>query len=396
MDLVEVLEQINKASLRFLQPLTPEATYRAIIDEAIKLVQADEGYLALAKNNELSIKYAYVPFLGPPKMRRRGFTYTAFSQKKAYVTYAEDFKEVHPELVKAGIQSTIFIPIVNKGKSMGVMNIMSHHRLRKFTQKELSILKLFGSMASLAIHKTQLYSETKTNLEARNLFLSMAAHEFRTPITTISGYAQLLRNKIGEDRLEKRWVEDIYRETLRLTRLIEELLEVNRIHLGHFHYNWQENNLVEVLDKAIEDFIITYPNNQLNYKNTVAKEDANVICDRDKITQVLNNILDNATKFSPKIKKVNIFLKKRGEELVIQIRDYGLGINQQDMNKVFEGFYRGTNNTKEGMGLGLYLSHQIIKEHKGRISIKSKIDKGTTVEICLPKINIDKVWKSHS
>lgn len=391
MDLVDVLEKINKSSLRFLQPLTPEATYQAIIEEALKLVNGDEGYIALAEKDELNIKYAYPQSLGSIKLRKIGFSYTSFTQKKAFVTYIEEFKHFHPELVKAGIQSTIFIPLANKGKSIGVMNIMSRQRLKRFSQKELSILKLFGSLASLAIHKIQLYSETKATLASRDLFLSMAAHEFRTPITTISGYAQLLREKITQDDSEKNWVEEIYRETQRLTRLIKELLEVNRIHLGQFQYNLQENNLAEIVDKAIEAFKISYPDHQLNFTNTVAEEDSIIICDNDKIMQVLINLLDNAAKFSPQIKKVNVSLKGNNDELIVRIRDYGQGIAQQDLNKVFEGFYRGINNTKEGMGLGLYLSNQIINEHRGKILIKSKINIGTTVEISFPKITVDTV-----
>ncbi len=386
MDLVNVLEKINRSSLRFLRPLTPEATYQAIIEEALKLVNGDEGYIALEEEGILNIKYAYLPILGTIVIRRRGFSYTSFLQKKAFVTYVEEFQGIHPEMATAGIQSTIFIPIVNKSKSMGVMNIMSHHRLKKFSQKELSILKLFGSLASLAIHKTQLYSETKKTLEARNLFLSMAAHEFRTPITTISGYAQLLKKKIKKDSKEKSWVDEIYRETHRLTRLIKELLEVNRIHIGRFEYRWEENNLIEILDEIIEAFKISYPEHQLNFQNTAAKQNSVIICDNDKIAQVLINILDNAAKFSPQAKKVAVSLKEENENLIIQIRDYGMGIARHDLNKVFEGFYRGTNNTKEGMGLGLYLASQIIKEHRGKILIKSEVNKGTTVEIILPKI----------
>ncbi|MCL5070250.1 MAG: HAMP domain-containing histidine kinase [Actinobacteria bacterium] len=218
----------------------------------------------------------------------------------------------------------------------------------------------------------------------------MAAHEFRTPITTISGYAQLLITKMKEDSLEKSWVQEIYRETHRLTRLIKELLEVNLIHLGQFQYNWQENNLAEILDKAIEAIKISYPNHQLNFKSMITKEGSMIVCDRDKITQVLNNILDNAAKFSSKNAKIDIVLKSNNEELIIQIKDYGLGIKQQDLNKVFKGFYRGINNTKEGMGLGLYLSDQIVKKHKGKILIKSKVNTGTTVRISFPKTSVKK------
>lgn len=397
MDLIEVLERINRSSLRFLQPLTPEATYQAIIEEALKLVDGDEGYIALAEDDELKIKYAFPPALASIIMRKRGFSYTSFAQKKAFAVYMEEFKDIHPELVAAGIQSTMFIPLANKGKSIGVMNIMSRHRIRRFTQKELSILKLFGSLASMAITKTQLYNETKKALETRNLFLSMAAHEFRTPITTISGYAQLLKQKKEEKLLpsskqnymEKSWIEEIYKETLRLERLIKELLEVNRIHLGLFQYNWREINLAEIAQRVIEAFQILYPKHQINFKNTIAKENSIIIGDTDRITQILNNILDNAAKFSGKTKKIDIVLKENDNELILQIKDYGLGISQHDKVKIFEGFYRGSNNTKEGMGLGLYLSNQIIKAHRGEIDIKSKINHGTTVRLTFPKANIE-------
>lgn len=388
MDLIDVLERINRSSLRFLQPLTPEATYQTIIEEALKLVNGDEGYIAIAENNKLRIKYAYPPTLRLLRMRKRGFSYTSFSQKKAFVTYMEDFKKIHPELIKAGIQSTIFIPLANKGKSIGVMNIMLRHLIRRFSQKELSILKLFGSLASLAIHKTQLYSETKEALETRNLFLSIAAHEFRTPITTISGYAQLLKTKTKHDELEQKWVEEIYRESFRLNHLIKELLEVNRISLGQLQYDWQENNLAEIIERVAEAFLITHPYYKLNFRNAVAKKNSITICDHGKITQVLNNILDNAAKFSSKVKKIDLSLKKTDKELMIQIKDYGIGISQRDKTRLFEGFYKGSNHTKEGMGLGLYLANQIIKDHRGKITIKSKINQGTIVKISLPRITM--------
>lgn len=385
---VDILEQINRSSLHFLQQLTPEDTYATIIEEALKLVKGDEGYIALEEGGELAIKYASPPSLLNMKMRKRGFSYTSYKERKAFVTYPEDFKDVHPELLEAGIRSTIFIPLSNKGKSVGVMNIMSRHLTKRFSDKELSVLKLFGSMASMAIRKTQLYSEVKSALESRDLFLSMAAHEFRTPITTISGYSQLLRNKIKAESSEKRWVDEIFRETQRLSRLVNELLEVNRIKSGQLQYNWEECNISQLVKKVINGFRISHPTRQVDLKIEIEENESIIIGDEDKISQVLINLLDNAAKFSPLDKKIDVVLTEKYEGLAVQVRDYGHGIAQKDIHRVFEGFYRGVNNTKEGMGLGLYISYQIIKEHRGEVYVKSKINKGTTVEIRFPKTKL--------
>lgn len=386
MDLVDVLERINRSSLRFLQSLTPEATYQAIIEEALKLVNGDEGYIALAEGEELVIKYAYPPSLDSLIMRKRGFTYTAYQQKKAYVTYAEEFGHIHPELVKAGIQSTIFIPIVNKGKSMGAMNIMSYQRLKKFSQKELSILKLFGSMASMAIQKTQLYAETKEALEARNLFISTAAHEIRTPVTTIFGYAQLFLNNFTAGRtLKQEWLDSLHGECNRLRHLINDLLEASHIHSGNIRYNFKEYSLKEIVKRAINNFKFNHPDRSLIIRDLLQEKQDLVIGDSDRLIQAFINLLDNAAKFSPPESKIALFLKKEDANLVVRIKDKGKGITKTDLEKVFDRYYRGGGAKYEGLGLGLFLVKNIIEHHHGSIELKSKLNKGTTAEIRLPK-----------
>lgn len=383
---VDILEIINQSALGFMQLLTPEATYKAIIDEALKLVEGDEGYIALKADSKLQIVYARPKTLMGIKIRKKGFSYVAYSQKRAFVTFPEKYKEVHPELIEMGIQSTIFIPLFNGRESIGVINIMLKKRSRIFTPKELSILRLFGALASMAIRKTQLYSETKSALETRDLFISMAAHEFRTPLTTIGGYAQLLKLKIKKESAEKRWVEEIYKEAQRLSRLVNELLVLNHIKTGRLQYFWKECNLYALTNEVIELFKVANPERKINFETNVLETDSFVVGDDDKITQVLINILDNAAKFSPKDKYIDISLKGDNEDLIIQIKDYGEGVDKKDQNKIFEGFYRGSNNAKEGMGLGLYLAKRIIERHKGKIRLKSKLNQGSIVEIKLPRI----------
>lgn len=384
-----ILEQINRSALRFLQPLTSQKTYAVIIEEACKLVDGEMGYMVLEENGKLNLVYASEEVLRHFKIRKKGYTYTAFSKRKAFVVYAKEYVRVHPELLELGIQSAILIPLFYKNRQLGALGVFSTRSDAGFTNKELNILKLFGSMATLAIRKTQLYDETHKALESRDMFLSMAAHEFRTPITTIAGYAQMLRLrliKLKEDHdTEKRWTEEIYTETIRLSRLVGELLEVNRISSGLNVYKWQEPSLKVLLNRAVSNFNAARPQYKIKLLDNLNGADQ-IVADSDKLLQVFVNILDNAAKFSSSDKEITIELKDKGDIFSINIRDQGLGIPKNERANIFKGYYRGTNNQKEGMGLGLYISKEIIEKHKGTIRVKSKINQGTNMEIRLPKL----------
>lgn len=389
MDLVEVLEKINRSSLRFLQTLTPEATYQTIIEEAIKLVNGDEGYLALAESGKLNIKYAYLPNLGNVIMRKRGYSYTSFSQKKAFVTYIEDFKSVHPEMTKAGIQSTIFIPLSNRGVSIGVMNIMSHRRMKRFSQKELSILKLFGSLASLAIHKTQLYSETKVALEMRDHFIAMAAHELKTPLTSVSGYIQLLHDKLVSTKTtESRWIEQLYNESQRLKNLVNELLAINQIKSGKLSYFMKVCSLREILKSTKRTAELTFPHRKLTFEDKLNGLSDLTIGDHDKIMQMLTNLIENAVKFSSHRSSIKIVLDFKKPNFIVSVEDQGIGIPKNEVKKIFQEYQKGSRHDREGMGIGLFLVKDILTRLHGNIKVRSKVGKGTIMEVRLPKANI--------
>lgn len=385
-----ILAKIQKAALRFLIPLTPEETYATIGQEAVKLVGGEHNTIYLFKEGELERVYSSIQSLFKISGKERDIRYEVIRTGKPAVLSLDLMKKLkkkYPFMGEVYDRSAIMIPLSYRGKTIGLLSVMAL-KDSNFSAKELDVLILFGSLASLAIRKTQLYDETKQALETRDLFLSMAAHEFRTPLTTIGGYAQMLKLKIKKEVAEKRWVGEIYRESQRLTRLVNELLAVNRLRTGQLQYNWQECNFFVLASEAIEAFKVAHPQRQINLKMEVEETDTFVVGDDDKILQVLTNVLDNAAKFSPAEKGVDVSLKKDDSKLILQIRDYGSGIAKKDLDKVFKGFYQGVNNTKEGMGLGLYISHQIIQEHKGEIIIKSKLNKGTTIEIRLPRIAI--------
>lgn len=381
--MANVLDKIYKAGLKFLEPLTPEETYKIIVDQAIKLVKADFGSIFLEQQGQLQRIYTSNPRLHQIKVRKRGTTDKTFKTRRIHIFDAKVLSKIHPQFRMLKIRSIISIPLAYRNQSLGVLSLQSV-RSEHFTIKELNVLKWFGSLATLAITKTQLYDQVKKALEARDLFISMAAHELRTPITTVSGYSQLLYSKLaGNNTTEAKWISDLNWEATRLTYLVNELLEVDRIKTGEFQYIFKECSLREVVRRAIADFQFTFPDYKVMVDDKLNGVDI-VIGDFNKLLQLTINLLDNAAKFSPPESEITIELKARKPHISLIVKDQGIGIPKKNLAKVFKKFYTGVDHTKEGMGLGLFLANNIVKQHLGDIIVHSKEKKGTKVEVKLP------------
>lgn len=384
-----ILEKIYKASLKFLVPQTPEEVYQVIVEEAVKLVDADFGSIVLEQNGKLVKVYSSSEVGYQVKFRKNGFTYQSFKERKIVIAPIFQFGKSHADLRAMGIRWSMFIPLSYHGKAIGTISVNSK-RDKEFTKKEQQSLELLGSMASLAIRRSQLYSETQKALEARDLFISMAAHEFRTPVTTIYGYAQLLYNrKENLPEAESRWAEGMHTESYRLTLMMNDLLEINRIKSGRMQFDWKECSLRYLMTRTVNNFKFNYPDREIVLRERLQENEADyVIGDHDKLLQVFTNILDNAAKFSKHDTKVIFDLCSKGGNFIISIKDSGTGISKKDLPRIFEGYYRGRDANREGMGLGLFLAKNIVDEHHGFIHIHSKVNKGTTVEVHLPKAKI--------
>jgi signal transduction histidine kinase len=384
----DILQRIYKASLKFMAPLDAHDTYATIVEEAIKLVGGSYGHIVLKHDGEFQKVYASNPISYKSRVQKRGYVHKVFITGRPLIIEADTASKKHPELKEMRIKSTIIIPLANRQDAMGALTLNSPKE-RHFGPTELNVLTLFGAMASMAIRKAQLYDEISKALELRDLFISMAAHELRTPLTTISGYAQLLKTK--KDKLgpqEGRWVDELSWEITRMTYLVNELLEMNKIKSGKLQYNLKECSLNRIIGRALMDFRFSFPNRKIIFTSTVSDRADRVIGDFDKLLQAVINLLENAVKFSPIETPINVRLSYRSPYFKITIRDRGRGIPQEDMSKIFQGYYRGANNKVEGMGLGLYLVKDIVERHRGTVSVQSRLNKGTTVDIRLLKAKV--------
>ncbi len=378
-----MLDKLYASALKFMAPQTLPETYATAVNEALKLAQADYGTIFLNQEGNLHRVYTNVPLIRRAHPRKDGYTQKAFKTGKTFVLTPKEFS-VHPTLIKNHVKSLVIIPLTHHKKSLGVLTLQAKEN-KHFTKARIETLRLFGSLVSLAIEKNQLYSETKNALKIRDLFISMAAHELRTPTTTIQGYAQLMKGKLDKKQpVPIKWVETLQAETRRLNNLLQELLQINQIKTGHFIYQIKENSIRQIVERAIAASKITHPNHKIKLEDRLNGRSDIILSDFDKILQAIINLINNAAKFSPPDAPITIRLSAEETYISISVRDRGKGIAKRDLPYIFDGFYKGRDNTKEGMGLGLYISESIIQRHRGIISLNSKVGKGTIAEIKLP------------
>lgn len=378
------LEKVNQQSLKYLSPLNLQETCRLIVEEGIKLIQTDFGSIFIAQNEELKRVYASSSFFNKIKHHKNDYIHKALKINKPVILSVKQIFRYHPEIKRIKIHSGIALPLTHKRKPVGVITMMSL-KDNYFTGKRVRSLKLFIPLVMLAIRKAQLYDENSEAIETRDRFITMAAHELRTPLTTVNGYAQLLYSKLAKaDTPESRWVEELSWESYRLTLLVNELMEINRVKTGQFHYTWKECCIREIVGRALKDFRFTHPQNKVVLKNKLKTGKSLIIGDYNKLLQVITNLLDNAVKFSPPDKAITIVLRRKPGYVISEIKDKGKGISRKDLPYIFDMFYKGENHTREGLGIGLFLAKNIITNHHGTICIKSNKNKGTTVEIKLP------------
>jgi signal transduction histidine kinase len=224
--------------------------------------------------------------------------------------------------------------------------------------------------------------EQKEIDKKKDEFISLASHELKTPLTTIKAFFQLAIRDIPSESGSFHLIPKAARQVNRMEHLIADLLDVSRLSSGQLKYNTEEFNFGALLEETIESMRAVYPGRSLVLEKSVQ---VRINADRQRIEQVIINLLNNAVKYSPEGGQVLIRSKIDGGRLMVTIQDFGIGIEEKDIGKLFEKFNRiDTDHRFQGMGLGLFLSAEIIKQHGGSIFAESKPGKGSAFSFELP------------
>ena len=294
----------------------------------------------------------------------------------------------------AKLASLLILPLRTRREMIGALVIAANDPDRAMTDDKLPLAELLAERAALAIENAKLYTE---QVEARRKvedlsrlkdeFLSIASHELRTPVTSIKGYTQLAKMLIKEGDLNtsEEYLDIALDQIDRMSRLILELLDVSRIETGRLEIRrepiaWSHfvRDVVHRHHTAVSDrrFHVSVP------------DDARIVTgDRDRLEQVLGNLLENAVKYSPDGSDVTVTVDDRGDSFVTAVCDRGIGIPVDELGQVFERFHRGrqvSSTNYGGLGLGLYITKQIIERHGGSIWVESREGEGTTFYFSIP------------
>lgn len=220
-------------------------------------------------------------------------------------------------------------------------------------------------------------------------FLSMASHELKTPLTSMKMFVALLQKNVGKQSYDKTeyFVQKIDDQADRLSELTNDLLDVSRIETGKLRLNKQHFKLKRFIQETVEGIQPSSPDHPITISQP---RDFFIFADKYRLSQVLTNLLTNAIKYSPSGKNIDITAKKNGKAVVVSVIDYGIGISEDQQDKIFERLYQ-VNEPKEktypGLGLGLYISKEIVERHNGRIWVESAKGKGSTFSFTIPYIS---------
>jgi signal transduction histidine kinase len=255
---------------------------------------------------------------------------------------------------------------------------------KPFSEEEQQVITSFAYQLGIAADNARLFEAQQEALHVKDQFLSIVSHELRTPLTTIKGYAQMLHRRLAHDPDGARFAGNIDAQVSRLGRLVDDLLDVTRFARGQFELRRQRIELRPILEEVVGRFRVVSPSHSLRLE--VDDDSYQGFWDRDRLEQVMNNLVSNAIKYSPEGGEVTVSTSRQDSEVKINVSDQGVGIPSEDQDHLFERFYRGKGPARDvsGLGLGLYVTRRIVEAHGGVITVRSVPDVGSEFSFTLP------------
>lgn len=299
--------------------------------------------------------------------------------------------EEHLDLLRrAGFTSAMILPIIARERVLGVIALVRADQGQHYGEDDLAIAQHLARRSAVAIDNSRLYQEAQESSRARDQFLAVAAHELRSPLTSMKGFAQLLLRRARKSATGDEWLsplQTIDTQVNRMTELVNRLLDVSRIEEKRLQLVRAPADLRQVVTDAVVEAQMTTENHTIRYAGT--DEPVVLEIDSTRVTQVMSNLLDNAIRYSPPGTTVTVDLQADDSGAVVAVHDEGPGVPAALRERLFERYFSGMaapRGSTEGLGLGLYVASGIVDAHGGSIWVESDGDHGATFRFYLPRV----------
>ena len=277
-------------------------------------------------------------------------------------------------------RSILGVPLLRKDRVVGVLEAINK-RKGDFSPEDQDLLMALGAQAAIAIENARLFQQSD--------LISEFVHELRTPLASLTAAAYiLLRPEVPDERRTK-IVQTMQQEIGRLSEMASAFLDLARLDSGRTRYQFSSVVIGELLEECSIVIRGKTEEKQQELILDTPESPIQISADRDKLKQVVLNLLSNANKYSPQGGKICLSAKPTSDEIILQVRDNGHGIPPEYLPHLFEKFYRVPSTERDtlGTGLGLYICKHIIDAHGGKINVESVVGQGTTVTVRLPFIS---------
>lgn len=317
---------------------------------------------------------------------------------------------------------SLFAPIATEEKFFGLIEVF---REEEFSQEDVTCFQTIAKQVSLPLESAILYEEIKNaNIRLEQLerlksdFISIVSHELRTPLTAIKNSLDIVLNgKTGElSSAGHKFMDMAKRNVERLSGIINDLLDLSKVEAGKMEFRFKKENINPTIEFVKSTFENLAKEKNIKIKSNLINDNPKLYVDSSRIEQILGNLISNAIKFTPENGQIEIqtqiidgeninenilydqdfkFLNKTGKYYKISVKDNGIGIEKEDINKVFDKFRQIENSLNRktgGTGLGLPIAKQLVNAHNGFIWVESKVKEYTKFSFCLPILNDREVF----
>nr|WP_245591782.1 ATP-binding protein [Cystobacter fuscus] len=283
------------------------------------------------------------------------------------------------------------VPLLSQKRALGLL-VLYKEQGRSFSLRELELWSAAAGQVAVSVQNARLLREAQAALRVREEFMSIASHELKTPLTPLKLTLYSMERRIAQGQpVELSSVIKSKRQVERLAGLVNDLLDVSRLELGRLSLQPAPLEMGHLVAEVVDQFRHAFAR---PFSLVVPREHLWVRGDRDRLEQVLVNLLENANKYSPAGELIGVEVESLAGQARIHVKDQGIGVPASDQSRLFERFYRAANSSHRhfgGLGLGLFISDSIARLHGGALSMSSSEGQGSTFTLSLPRMPVGEV-----